>query len=102
MLTFSSQPHCFDSFRVNAAAASRAASVTIVTVSIATTVISLSHLALNIWRNCLPSPLELSKLKHLPKRLNRHIPRYVYVNAFDTDPFPSSSRLGRRNFEYVR
>ncbi|KIM51042.1 hypothetical protein SCLCIDRAFT_33793 [Scleroderma citrinum Foug A] len=77
---------CFlHSIQVNVAAA-RCAVYTIVT-SISTAIAiasSLSCLALNIWRNCLPSPLEPSELECSPQRLNRHVPR-----------------LCHRNFEYI-
>ena len=101
-LTFYSQQCFLHSIRVNVAAA-RCAVYTIIT-SISTAIAiasSLSCLALNIWRNCLPSPLEPSELECSPQRLNRHVPRYMYTNTFDADPFPSSSRLCHRNFEYI-
>ncbi|KIM60691.1 hypothetical protein SCLCIDRAFT_934736 [Scleroderma citrinum Foug A] len=96
------QPHCFDSFRVNAAAASCATSITIVTVLIATTVISLSHLALNIWRNRLSSPLKPSERKCSACSRDWHIHWYVHTSAADTDPFPSVGRLRRCDFGCIR
>ena len=102
-LTFYSQQFFLHSIRVDVAAARCAIYAIVTSVSTAIAIASsLSRLALNIWRNRLPSPLEPSELERSPQRLNRHVPRYVYINAFDADPFPSSSRLGHRNFEYIR
>ena len=104
VLTFYSQQCFLHLIRVNVATAHCAIAVYAIITSVSTTIAiasSLSHLTLNIWCNRLPSPLELSELECSPQHLNRHVPRYMYVNTFDADPFPSSSRLGHRNFKCI-
>ncbi|KIM66678.1 hypothetical protein SCLCIDRAFT_21846 [Scleroderma citrinum Foug A] len=76
-----SQPHCFDSRRVNAVAASHAVSVTTVSVTsvwIAIAIIIASCLALDTWRNRLSSPLEPSELERSAQRFYRALGRFNF------------------------